>query len=451
MHAWVARNLFYRPATALRGEPVGRCRAEVRAFHRLEGGGMREAQRQKLVRLLQFLWEHNAYYRGLMEDNSIGPGRFHDLEPLRRFPILTKEAVKQRQADMLSRAHLRSSIRKTSGSTGLPLRFVKDRPASAYMEAVMQEAYEWHGIRTGDRQGRIWGVPLDPRQRWLTRLKDGLLNRVRLVSFAMSEESCRRFHQELRRFRPVFLYGLVNTTVEFVRTCRILGLDPGALGLRVVITTGEVLFPHHRRLLAEAFGCPVVNEYGTTENGIIAMECPRGGMHLMSHNLVVEFLDPGSGRPVAPGELGEVVVTELHSLSLPFVRYRTGDLARPSDRLCGCGLATPLVDEVVGRQSDLLALAGGRRGCCTAIAYSMTEEVWRFRAIQRRPEELHVLLQGIRPLRDEDLARIQSRLREALGADLHLRLEAVAEIPPDPSGKFRYFVSSLEDGSAAGS
>ncbi len=97
----------------------------------------------------------------------------------------------------------------------------------------------------------------------------------------------------------------------------------------MVCTTGEPLYDHQRALIGEVFGAPVANEFGSRDIGFTAHETPQGQMLLMSESIILEVLDD-AGQPVAPGEMGEAVMTGLCSDAQPFIRYRTGDMVRMS-------------------------------------------------------------------------------------------------------------------------
>jgi phenylacetate-CoA ligase len=451
MHPWVVKNLIYLPIQAIRGERVSRYMAEIRAFHTEPYHQKQELQWNKLLELLNYVYGSNGYYRELFDKHGVSVKRIRDPSDFRRIPFLTKRAIRARSNEMVSSYRGRVSGRKTSGSTGVPLVFVKDRDSTAYMDALMYELYGWHGIALGDRQSRVWGIPLDLKGRMLTRLKDMLLNRVRLVSFDISEKSCRRYFRRLRRFRPAFMYGLVNTIVAFADTIRGLGLDPAELDLKAVITTGEILFPRSRQLLQTAFRCPIVNEYGTTENGIIAFECARGSMHLQMHNTYIEILRPDDGSPSTPGEMGEVVLTELHSRAMPFIRYRVGDLMKLSSDACGCGLEMPVVEEVLGRESDLIVTPDGKSISSAILSYSMPGGVLRFRSFQRAIDKLDIYVQMMDSSSCDDLSLIERKLRNYLGEDMRVTVNAVDELAVDETGKFRHFVSELGGSNRDGS
>ncbi len=135
------------------------CLERVRAFHRLPGDQQQAMQWDKLKGLLTYVDRHNRYYRGIFEQNGIRVADLNGFEDIKRVPFLTKEILQSHQERLSSDGRRRYDRRSTSGSAGMPLKFAKDRQALAHMNAVMCEAYGWHGIEIGDRHGRIWGVP----------------------------------------------------------------------------------------------------------------------------------------------------------------------------------------------------------------------------------------------------------------------------------------------------
>lgn len=77
-------------------------------------------------------------------------------------------------------------------------------------------------------------------------------------------------------------------------------------------------------------------------------------------DLLLEVIDPDSGKPVEEGQYGELVLTTLHRRGMPLIRYRTGDLGRFLFEPCSCGCLKPRLDKVEGRLDDCLLLEEGR-------------------------------------------------------------------------------------------
>lgn len=443
MYPWIARGLIYPTVYSLRGEHVARYRREIQAFHRLSREEMDRIQWQKLQSLLEYLARDNPYYQKLFADNNVDPQRINTPEEFAAIPLLTKRQVQTRGKDMISHTMMRNSIRSTSGSTGEPLRFPKDRVASAYMDAMMHEVYGWHGVEMGDRQSRIWGTSINPWKKLLVRIKDRLFNHRRLVFFDLSPEANEEFYRLLVRFRPVSLYGVYNTLLEFGRTLTNQGLRPADIGLTALIGTAEILYDHEREYLEKTYECPVVNEYGCTETGIIAIQCPHGSMHLMNHNLYVEVVDLDTHEVLPPGEVGTIVLTELHSRYMPFVRYRVGDMGSLSPRACPCGLASPVLENIEGRIATLIEAPDGSRMNATVVCACIPIEVTKYRVIQRTTEGIEVLVTADQQLSDEFLSKIRSDIKRHMSRDMNVDIRQVDDIPRDTSGKIRSTISDL--------
>lgn len=128
--------------------------------------------------------------------------------------------------------------------------------------------------------------------------------------------------------------------------------------LRALLVAGEPLSPARRDRIAAVWGVPVVQEYGASETGGLAGECPHGQLHLWADRAIFEVYDPATGRVSADGS-GELVVTPLCREAMPLLRYHIGDRVEVSYRDCPCGWALPAV-RVLGRggTGDGLTQAG---------------------------------------------------------------------------------------------
>jgi phenylacetate-CoA ligase len=78
------------------------------------------------------------------------------------------------------------------------------------------------------------------------------------------------------------------------------------------------------------------------------------GIHYWADYYLLEVLDPDTLEPVAPGEIGEMVVTTLRKEAAPLIRYRTRDLTRLIDHPCSCGSILPMHDRILGRSDDMI-------------------------------------------------------------------------------------------------
>jgi phenylacetate-CoA ligase len=135
-----------------------------------------------------------------------------------------------------------------------------------------------------------------------------------------------------------------------------LGQPPGtALAPRFLWLTGEGCAPAYRRRLEQLWRCPGLVFYGSMECGSIGIECKhQSGSHLCLGHLAIELIDPHTGRPTAPGQVGEVVCTVLQRRASPLIRFRTQDLAILDTAPCPCGVRLPRL-HIRGRVMDQVA------------------------------------------------------------------------------------------------
>jgi len=178
---------------------------------------------------------------------------------------------------------------------------------------------------------------------------------------------------------------------------------------------------------------------------VIAFECPKGNMHINADVLWVEFLR--DGRPVGPGESGDIVVTDLFNEVMPVIRYRTGDVGKAKGGDCPCGRALPLMELRVGRQLEMLRLPNGQMVHPQILSpphrHALFRLVERFRVVQEDTARLRILVVTPREQFSEVQLGFDELVRQQLGSDIDVRVEWVQEIPRNPSGKLPYFVSEI--------
>ncbi len=188
----------------------------------------------------------------------------------------------------------------------------------------------------------------------------------------------------------------------------------------------------------------MANGYGARDAGFIAHECPAGSLHLSAEDIVVETVDP-DGRRTAPGAAGEIVVTHLATRDFPFVRYRTGDVGVLGTERCACGRGLPVLQDVQGRTTDFVVAADGTVMHGLALIYMLRDlpGVERFKIEQLSLDCTQVRVVAGPLFGAADEARIQRDFKARLGADVDVRIERVAEIAAEASGKFRYVSSRV--------
>jgi phenylacetate-CoA ligase len=150
---------------------------------------------------------------------------------------------------------------------------------------------------------------------------------------------------------PSFLMAIIEKAAE-------LGLDfRSDFRLRKACFAAEPLAPALRRAFEEEYAIDTYQMYGATEVGDVAYECPqKGGWHI-AEEVLVEIVDPKTGRMSPAGALGEVVVTRFNGIFFLF-RFGTGDLSRLIEEPCTCGRTSFRLDGIAGRVGDAVKVRG---------------------------------------------------------------------------------------------
>lgn len=436
MHKNLSKLFFYYPATMLKGEPIAFL---LNNYRRNQWVGQEELSKLQLSRfkaIMSYAYKNSDFYRNLYDSAGITPESVKSLDDLQNIPTISKPNLINGLDEMsTAHGHFFRSSKTTGGSTGQPVKLYKNPMALARERCATARAYEWAGLDIGDPQLRFWGVPHSTVGKTKAFVTDLIANRKRVSAFDLTSESLDRYYQEALSFRPGFIYGYVSVIEIFARHILDNGLST-IPSVKSVITTSEILTDKSREVISRAFGVSVFNEYGCGEVGSIAHECERGGMHVMSDNVLLEVDNDGSGG-------GEIIVTDFYNLSTPMIRYRLGDYATLSSKRCGCGRGFPLLESIHGRAYDVLQMPTGRRIHPEAVIYvfegiqSKTNAFEQFQVVQQSID--HVLVRII-PNKNwsGDIHDILVRdLKRDISPDINYTIDIVDEIYREGSGKLR--------------
>ncbi len=445
MNHWLVWNIFFPLHEAAKGHATIRMLREMEAADRLSVDELNALQRTKLREFMEYTESYVPFVRNRLADAGLKASDIKGPEDLRRLPLMTKADVRKHRGDL--RSKLAGPLREfaTGGSTGEPLIFDLAKRRIASQVANRQRVSRWWGLSIGDREFALWGSPIElSRQERLRGLRD-LLLRTRLFSaFEMDENVMSRYLDALETggWRQVFAYP--SALYLLCLHARKQGRDLRRLGIKAAFVTSEVLFAYQRELISDTLNCPIANGYGGRDSGFIAHECPQGGMHIMADAMIVEILDD-QGRPVPPGTVGQIVVTDLYSHEVPFIRYMTGDLGSITQRRCACGRAHPLLESIEGRSNDSIVTPDGRTMNALAMVYPLRElnGIEQFRICQQRPERFHVQIVRNDQFTQDAEEQLRQRWNQLFRCPLEITFEYVCALPRDKSGKLRHVVSEI--------
>ncbi|AYF98343.1 glycosyltransferase [Protaetiibacter intestinalis] len=437
LHKWLIR----RNARALY--------LQLKQTEYLPADQMRELQTEKLRRMLQHSARHVPYYRTLFASVGFDPSTLSSLDDLERVPLLGKPQLRRHlYFDLFADDHVKSRMHKisTSGSTGEPTTTYADRYQLEVRFATTLRALEWTGWRFGDRQARLWHQTLGMSRSQVIRERiDAMfMRRLFIPAFELNPANLQRMIDRIRRHRPVLVDGYaesLNFLASYVRAGNRPGFSP-----RSMMSSAQALPDNVRDDIEAGFGTRVYDKYGSREFSGIAYQCEASrDHHVMSESYILEILV--EGRRALPGEVGEIVITDLNNFSTPLIRYRLGDLATAVDESepCPCGRSMPRIGRIEGRTQAIVHCANGTwmPGTFFAHFFKDYEHLIRFFQIHQSTAGSFVLkvVRGDQ-WGESTFAEMLLRLRKYVG-ETEITVEYVDSIPLLRTGKRSPVVSSV--------
>lgn len=442
-----AAKILYQTIQKFRGEPVFNYLRELEKSQWWPETRLRKLQWEKFIKLITYAYENVKHYRTEFNRLVIKPDQIKSFNDITKLPILSKATLREKKRELVSKDFQGcTSNWVTSGSSGDPVSVVRSRKATGYHHAAMYRARRWFGINIGDREARLWGIPVSFKLKIREQVKDFLMNRTRASAYELNKDNLSLFLYHIKRFKPVYLFGYASLVYEFARFILDENIDVSEFKFKGAITTSETLYDFQRQVIEKAFHCPVINEYGSTETGIIAYQCPKGGMHIPVEAVYVEVIPDkflGNG-------LGRVLVTDLNNYAVPIIRYDIGDIATLSDEKCLCGRELPLMSKIAGRDSSIITLPNGNKIHTILFYYIMCGVeahgggVKQFQVIQRTTNKFTMMLVKDNSLSEERFQAMKDDIKKVVGPKVVFNYELVDHISRTEAGKLRDFIPFSE-------
>ena len=394
-----------------------------------------------LSKLLDHCFRHVPYYQKLFAEFGLQRSDFASLEDISRVPILSKDVLRDFNEEFKSDNFLRCRPRekRTSGSTGTPLRVYWDLDSNVLELTCMWRHFSWAGYRLGELflevGSRVLDAPEGYKWNWNCRGLEIFSDNIDVTNIKRYTEILRKYHPKLWRGLP----GAIDSLCRLLKEAHIRDLKP-----KYVITSGEPLLDNQRKLIESWTGVTVCESYGLMEHNAFICQCPQGGYHIASEYGLVEIIKD-DGTPAQPGEEGRIIATGLHNKAFPLLRYDTGDYAISSDRMCNCGRTLPLVERITGRMDDRILNADGKWISGLYLSFDFASGLRMAQVIQEEPRSLDVYLVPSKDYSDETETFLHAELKKKLGESMKIRFHRVKQVPFRSAGKSKFIISRLKN------
>jgi phenylacetate-CoA ligase len=400
------------------------------AFETMPREQLRALQLEKLRALLSQIVGRNRFYTRKWKVAGVVPGEIQSFSDFTKLPFTHKSELMRAQneappfgtnATFPERTYTR--VHQTSGTTGAPLR-VLDTPESwNWWGSCWGYVLKGAGATAADRVFLpfsfgpfigFWAAVEGAKQIGAMMIPGG------------GWDSLQRLHM-MRDLGATVVCCTPTYALRLAEIARKENFDLRSIPIRALVHAGEpgANVAQTKARIEAAWGAKCFDHAGASEVGAHSFECELqpGGIHVIESEFIAEVLDSQTGEEILPGEIGELVITNLGRPGFPVIRYRTGDLVRLNLTPCDCGRTFARLDGgLLGRSDDMVTIRGVNV-YPTAIENVIRQfaSVDEFQVTVTMLQEMHHLEVQIEVLPGNDAEGARTQVEQAIYQALSLR------------------------------
>lgn len=384
--------------------------------------------------LINYIKEYVPFYK-----EELNIDKINKLEEISILPLVNKNKMKKNLNKFINTQLLKTYWKgSTSGSTGTPFYYYRDRKSMQFEYALYDKFYDYVCEDNSCRKARISGVNIvkanckKPPFWYFIKT----YNQLQCSSYHIDLNTYKFYIDAFKEYSIKLGTGYASSWLFLSQY--VLDNDVQAPKFKAIVTDSEGLSNEEKLIIEEAFNCPVYQTYGLSEVGMIAVQCKNNHYHIFTDRCYVETIDK-NGKKTNTDEVGEIVVTDLHSYNAPFIRYKTGDTGILGYDDCGCGWKTPYIKELCGRIEDYIVTSDGRKVRRLGHIAKPARGIIGMQLIQNKPGFLNINVLPADNFEPESMNDVLEISKDYLG-DMDISWHIVEELERTKSGKVKYVV-----------
>ena len=323
---------------------------------------LRALQGRKFEAMLRDVMAGNRFYQRKLDGLSFDAER----DGIEKLPLTTRKELERDQeehppfgSNLTYGLEQYCRFHQTSGSSGRPMRWLDTAQSWDWFKKCWGIIFAAAGVGEGDRVAfpfsfgpfvGFWGAFDGATSRGLLALPAGGMTTTARLKMIVENDVT------VVCCTPTYALRMVEVAHEE-------RIDVRGSNVKALIVAGEpgghIL--ETRKRIEEGWGARLFDHTGMTEIGPLGFECMEdpGAVHLMENECIAEVIDPQTLRPVADGQVGELIITNLGRWGSPVIRYRTGDQVKLSRGRCACGRSFARMEGgILGRLDEMIIVRG---------------------------------------------------------------------------------------------
>lgn len=340
-------------------------------------------QIERFNHLLKCVIDKIPYYKEQLKINSI-----NSISDIDKIPLTSKNLMKNNIEKFINNSQKNKLWKgRTSGSTGNPFSYYRDRISMQYEYALYDKLYDYVVGNQKYNKARISGVNIvkaecvKPPFWYFIKV----FGQLQCSAYHINSETYKFYIDAFNKFKVKLGTGYAKSWLFLAQYMNKEGYKFDKI--KSIVTDSEGLSDEEKLEVENAFNCPVYQTYGLSEVGMVAVQCKYGHYHIFSNRCYVEIVD-SQGNKLKDGKVGEIVVTDLYSFDAPFIRYKTGDMGILERGECKCGWKSPYIKELCGRIDDYVITKDGRKVTRLGHIAKPAKGIMGMQLVQTKPGEL---------------------------------------------------------------
>ncbi len=321
---------------------------------------LEQLQIERLQSTLNRVYRNVAFYKSLFDEKGIDIENIKNIGDIARLPFTTKEDLRRSYPYNMFAVPLRDIVRihSTTGRTGRPIAIGYTRNDIHNWSEQVARVLAAAGVTEND----FAQIAFD-----YTMFTGGFgihygaeLLGASVIPSSQSSNIQRQI-RIMKDYKTTVLLSTPGYALRIAGNLKEMGIHPDELNLKTGIFGAEPWGEATRARIEDQLHLSAYNIYGVNEmmGPGVSGECSlKSGLHINEDHYIVEIVDPKGGKPLRPGEEGELVITTITREGFPLIRYRTGDRTSLLEGACACGRSTLRMQRVASRTDDMVVING---------------------------------------------------------------------------------------------
>jgi len=405
---------------------------------------IRMYKEENTFQIIEHAFKHCPYYKQKYQAFGLTPSSFTCLEDLQKFPILTKDEIRDNLygmlADNISKRKLVAY--HTSGSTGKALNFFNTTRSLQFYWAVCARYKHRFGVERKNLHLNFTGklvVPFNQIKPPYWRFKKAQ-NQYMLNMQHITREKIYDIVNFINSKDFKFFVGYPSIINSFAVYANEIGMKFYGKP-KYIFSSAEKMYDIQREMILKVFpDSKIIEHYGFSENASSASKCVNNVYHEDFELGHLELKDAVNHTDEATGVL---LATGFHNLGMPFLRYEIGDTATFSNMSCKCGRHSQVITDIEGRNEDYIVTPEGTRIMRFDYVFKGTTDIKECQVVQRKLGNVVVRIVKNDNYRISTEKMIENSIHELISPRLCVEFEYPSSIERTKAGKFRAVVSEL--------